>query len=404
MSVVPRKLDTGGISYWVVFAWQGKRVWERSGPDRRAADRLDERRQREVKAGTYVPPRSRTATTFGQFAKTWAEKRKNRNALDELRALEKYVFTRDWLMNLPLAEVRAGQIFQLVSELKQTISDTTKKALSPKTVANIFGSVRTMFRDARLADLMTADPCVLPRGTFSRRAKKRRLPYELAEIRSLLSEPVEPDAQMFNALAFFTGMREGEVCGRRWRDYDDAALPLGALMIETQYEDRVLKTEEAGGEQSRVAPVHPALATMLEWWWEEGFEQAYCRRPTKEDFIVPHRDEKGARAHTKSTAYKMWRRSCLAAGVTNRSLHSVRHTFISMCRRHGARKEVVERITHNATGDIVDSYTTWDWTPLCEAVQLLTPVLTGVTEHRENKWRRRESKPVLVVSKSINLR
>ena len=70
MSVVPRKLDTGGISYWVVFSWQGKRVWERSGPDRRAADRLDERRQREVKAGTYVPPRSRTATTFGQFAKT----------------------------------------------------------------------------------------------------------------------------------------------------------------------------------------------------------------------------------------------------------------------------------------------------------------------------------------------
>ena len=48
-------------------------------------------------------------------------------------------------MNLPLAEVRAGQIFQLVSELKQTISDTTKKALSPKTVANIFGACARCF-------------------------------------------------------------------------------------------------------------------------------------------------------------------------------------------------------------------------------------------------------------------
>lgn len=30
--------------------------------------------------------------------------------------------------------------------------------------------------------------------------------------------------------------------------------------------------------------------------------------------------------------------------------------------------EVVERITHNAAGTIVDHYTHWDWEPLCQAV------------------------------------
>jgi hypothetical protein len=55
----------------------------------------------------------------------------------------------------------------------------------------------------------------------------------------------------------------------------------------------------------------------------------------------------------------------------NRTLHSSRHTFITMCRRGGARKDVLEKVTHNAKGDIVDAYTHWDWNPLCEAVLCL---------------------------------
>jgi hypothetical protein len=42
-----------------------------------------------------------------------------------------------------------------------------------------------------------------------------------------------------------------------------------------------------------------------------------------------------------------------------------------MCRRGGAWKEVLEKVTHNARGDIVDAYTHWDWAPLCEAVLCL---------------------------------
>jgi hypothetical protein len=42
-----------------------------------------------------------------------------------------------------------------------------------------------------------------------------------------------------------------------------------------------------------------------------------------------------------------------------------------MCRRGGARKDVLEKVTHNAQGDVVDAYTHWDWTPLCEAVLCL---------------------------------
>ncbi len=100
-----------------------------------------------------------------------------------------------------------------------------------------------------------------------------------------------------------------------------------------------------------------------------GFEFHYCRKPTADDFIVPR--TKDGRPHTRSSAYKLWLRACALAGVENRSLHSTRHTFITLARRGGARAEVVERVTHNAAGSIVDHYTHWDWAPLCEAVQAL---------------------------------
>ncbi|MFZ5894776.1 MAG: hypothetical protein ACOY0T_27175 [Myxococcota bacterium] len=66
---------------------------------------------------------------------------------------------------------------------------------------------------------------------------------------------------------------------------------------------------------------------------------------------------------------------------------------------------MVERITHNASGTIVDHYTHWDWEPLCQAVLAIElpspvaavaknvatlvarPVFSGRTG-----WRRRELK------------
>jgi hypothetical protein len=81
----------------------------------------------------------------------------------------------------------------------------------------------------------------------------------------------------------------------------------------------------------------------------------------------------------------------------------MRHTFITSCRNGGALAEVVEKITHNASGDIIDQYTHFAWDPLCAAVLCLTlvkdqnldpnldqapktPAFVG-----ENGWRRRES-------------
>lgn len=146
------------------------------------------------------------------------------------------------------------------------------------------------------------------------------------------------------------------------------AQPLGSMNVVSQYNDEPLKTDNA-----RKVPVHPDLARRLESWWSEGFELTYCRKPTPEDFIVPNRHprSKGSGAHTKSSAYKAMARACEAVGVRFEGCHLTRHTMISWARRGGARADVLERVTHNATGAIIDQYTHFDWEPLCQAVLCL---------------------------------
>src|SRR5689334_1568428 len=106
--------------------------------------------------------------------------------------------------------------------------------------------------------------------------------------------------RVFLWLAFYTGMREGEICGRRWRDWVRDSLPLGALLCTSQYDDRPLKGDDAdsGDTRPRVIPVHRELAAVLDDWWNSGWEVVYGRTPTEDDFIYPNRFEP-ERSHSK---------------------------------------------------------------------------------------------------------
>lgn len=393
MAVVSRKRGGSGrryVVYYVTFTVDGKRVWERSGSDKHEARRLEKKRQREVEDGTYRPQMS-ASTRFRTYAEAWLKRRTNRAKKTEASNLRRYVLTRDWLAELAMHDLRPKHVIRLVEELKVTVSATTGKVLQQKTVSNIVGVVSTLLRDARIEEILLHDVMVLPKEILRRSARSgTRHPYTAIEVRSLLlGEKVDPSGRVFAALAFFTGMREGEVCGRRWRDWDATLLPLGCLTVSSQYVDQPLKTEWGNkGEHPRRVPVHPHLAKLLGWWRAEGFRAVHGRHPTEDDYIVPrpptpvHRRKAGAplKPHTKSTAYKAWVLACKAAGVKNRTLHSTRHTFVTLCQVGGANVDVVERISHDAATKTTGSraikvYTHADWEELCKAVMCLTNAL-----------------------------
>jgi integrase len=371
MAVVPRK-NKGKVVYRIAVFFQDKQYWEAAGTDRREAERLDARRKREVAEGRYVPPQARSGgITVKAYAERFFAARKNRNADSEQSQVERHALTVDWFAGLRLDDAKPQHFLRLVKELREKtkpVNGVERRALSEKSIANILGTIRTMFGDAHFNEVIAGNPYALPRKTLKRRSKSRA-PYNGREVLALLSDRVDITRRVFLWLAFFTGMREGEICGRRWRDWIQDSKPLGALLCTSQYDDRPLKgdEEEGGDSRPRVIPVHPQLAAKLDWWWREGWELVYSRRPTEDDFIMPSRADAGSN-HTKSSAYKLWRKACVEAGVTNHSLHSTRHTFTTFARRGTPRTDAVEAITHNKRGEMVDYYNHWLWTPLCEAM------------------------------------
>src|SRR5690606_14541407 len=50
-----------------------------------------------------------------------------------------------------------------------------------------------------------------------------------------------------------------------------------------------------------------------------------------------------------------------------RGTHALRRAFISLARSDGARKDVLEVVTHNAAGAVIDLYTSLEWQTLFEA-------------------------------------
>jgi integrase len=358
MAVVPRKRKGGKVMYGVLTSWPGgKPHWELVGPNKREAEALDRQRKREVKDGTFRPGEMTGESSVAAYAALWLAGRTNRAADLDRVAMRGHVLSRSWFANLPMSDVRPKHVLKLIAELK------AQGTLAPKTITNLMALVRVMFRDAAIEEVVAASPYVVPRGVLKRSGKKRA-PYTPAEFELLVSEVVGERERVWNALAFFLGLRLGEVCGLRWGDYDLLPKPLGAMNVVRQYVDSVLKTE-----RPRVAPVHPFLAEVLRAW-RARWSLHFLRQPGPDDAIVPVAD---GSPMTRSSAYKMWLRSCKAAGVDNRSVHSTRHTFITLTQRGGADRRIVELITHNPKQEIIDVYTTRDWSEFC-AVVLCLPV------------------------------
>jgi integrase len=351
MAVVERK-HKRGITYWVATSVRGVKHWERSGTNKREAQQLDALRRREVKEGTFRPDRMTADITVKTFIERWLDTRTNRNAENDRRLLELHVLPVAWFAALPMGDVRPKHLLKLIAEIKAV------GKLSEKSVSLVLDLVRVAFRDAVIGDTIETSPYVVPRGVLKRSGEKRTA-YESHEAAKLLERPTELAWLAWNHVALYGGLRCGEICGLRWGDWDDAPRPLGALEVSRQYDGQPLKTE-----RPRVVPVHPELKARL-IIWRGQWEAIHCRAPNAADLIFP---APAGTAQTKSSAYKAWLRSCKAAEVKNRSVHSTRHTFITFARRGGAPTELVELVTHNPKGTIVDRYTTRAWEELCRVV------------------------------------
>lgn len=253
-----------------------------------------------------------------------------------------------------------------------------KEAIGGKTVGNIYLVYRTIMRYAAKQELILAEPPPLSVKDGELPAPIERRPegwrddaiFTIEEIARLLAaEQIEAQYRVMYCVYFLTGSRFSEVTILRVRDYNRIRKPLGQLTI------RAGKVGRSKGVRYRTPPVHPILASWLDWWIAEGYEFTHLRVPQPGDPLFPtlssRRQKMGETLCSHGEVYKRWARHHLpGCGLRHRRLHDARRTLLSLVRSSSAAQDVARAITHTVIADkVLDAYTTFEWEALCKAVQ-----------------------------------
>ncbi len=301
-----------------------------------------------------------------------------------------------------IGDIEARDLLLMIRELKRQKKADGSPRHADGSIVNILGVCSSVFELAILEGAIEHNPVKhIPSRKRPKKRGKGGVPYRHHEAVALMTDPRIPaDRRVLHTLQALTGMRIGEACGRHWRDYDRGTPGLGAMHVWSQYDDQPLKTGRAVHEKERFVPVHPALAKALAHWRLSGFAQLYGRPPSDDDFIVPDPSTMGAR--TRSKAGKDHRGDVEALGIYQRGrlTHGLRRWFISACRNASARREVIELMTHNAKGEVIDAYTSWEWSTLCDEISKLAVDLHS-TKLAVLPLAKRETPEIVPVSEQV---
>jgi len=341
----------------------------------KAARSLLKKIEARIAAGDEFGPGPVTVRTY---AKWWLEERDRRGIVSVGTNRHQLSHVLPVIGDLSIDEVRPRHIQALVLNLR---SDGKRKrgkgGLAPRTVRGIYGTVHTMFEDVAAHELIYVNPCKLRRGQLPKKVDadpswRAGAVFTRQESELLISHPsIAERRRVSYALKLLAGLRFGEEAALRWRHYDSDIEPLGRLEIVASFDSMKRVEKGTKTEQPRAVPVHPALSKALATWKLSGWTEMVGRVSTPDDLIVPAM-RKGEWTHpVRAKALVALHEDLDALGLRRRRQHDMRRTFISLARADGARKDLLEMVTHGQRGDIMDIYTSMPWPALCEEVAKL---------------------------------
>jgi hypothetical protein len=128
-----------------------------------------------------------------------------------------------------------------------------------------------------------------------------------------------------------------------------------------------IRTGFHGGVPRRVQ-FHATLARLLAEWKLAGWERTYDRRPEADDIIVPTRN---FTERPRPDAQRSLGLDLDTLKLRRRRGHDLRRTLVTFAQVDGARRDLLETITHRPRSDIINAYSSFPWPALCAEVAKL---------------------------------
>lgn len=242
---------------------------------------------------------------------------------------------------------------------------------SPKSVRTISAillkTCKAAYRDGKLLQNITE-------GLELPDEKGREISYLDRGGREVFFMALKEDSTFFlpASIAFYTGMRAGEVCALRWDDIDFEANIVRVLRSAKVYKDgngeKAIEISDTKTYKSRTVPLLPQLRKIL-------LESREKENHGTNSYVINRRDP-----HLLCTSFLKWSQRNKVLSVTGKpiSMHGLRHTFATMAVQAGMDvKSLSSILGHSSAAMTLDVYASADEHAKQVNMKLLGELLAG---------------------------
>jgi integrase len=170
--------------------------------------------ERERKVAQLFATTGAGPMTLQRYVLAWLDKRKTATVNDDRTWLERHVLPR--IGDVLLTEVRPRHLRDLILELR------AEGNLAPTTIRQISGLLHSMFKSAKIDELITDNPAVYERGVLPKKVDKDpawrdEAIFTRVEAEQIISDPRMPaDRRVLAALKLLAALRHGEAASLTW--------------------------------------------------------------------------------------------------------------------------------------------------------------------------------------------
>jgi len=319
-------LEKNGDTWYFVAMKNGKRVKKslHTLSITEARDLRDKYLEEIQTHGNIKESGSSITPLFGEVAQEWAKivvtEIKSSTMKDYRDSMNNLILPR--FGNMPIDEVNYLDIRKFVSELTS----------SAKRKNNILVPMRSVFKMAFLSGIIDQNP--MERIKNMKVAKPDIKPLSMDEVNSFLAH-VSFRYKDFFIVAFFTGMRFGEMAALKWRNVDFQRQLIKIRETLVKGEEGSPKTKKSVRDIKMLPPVIEALRNQ--------------RKQTigKSDHVFLN--QYGNPLQPDPTNFYVWKPALKKSGLEHRSLYHTRHTFATLMLDAGEHPGWVQKMMGHET-------------------------------------------------------
>lgn len=349
-----------GNIWWVKYYQEGKPYRESSESTRkRDAERLLAKRQGAIATGSFtgIQPEK---TTLGDLLKDLVNdykinRKKNLDLVKHyVKLLKSYFGTGTRVQGITTDMIRA-----YVAQRQEEVSEQTKRTPAPATINRELSALRRALNLGKQAGKVVRVPHVpmlrennVRRGFFNHR--------DYLRLKKVLPAYLRPAV----TLAFFTGMRQGEILKLGWGQVD--------------FTHRLIRLEP-GTTKNR----HARTVPMSDELFAELREQRQLRDgefPGCEWVFFNHKTGQRIRSFVKA-----WKTACAKIGRPDSLFHDLRRTGVRNLVRAGVPENVAMAISGHETRSVFDRYDIVDEEDIKNAAAALEGYLAKSGEQLNQK-------------------